>query len=44
MFGFSRYNYDEFDRKTLIKDFAKNKFGARAGAGRQGAGFRVAHH
>ncbi len=41
MFGFSRYNYEEFDRNTLAKDFLKSKFGDAPEPGERAPDFEL---
>jgi len=41
MFGFSRYNYDKFERKTLMKDFALSKFGTAPEPGDKAPDFEL---
>ena len=41
MFGFSCYNYDEFNRNSLAKDFVKNKFGGAPQPGASAPDFEL---
>lgn len=41
MFGFSRYNYDQFRKTYLIKDLAKNKFGSAPEPGDEAPDFTL---
>jgi peroxiredoxin len=41
MFGFARYNYDQFERQQLVKDFARTKFGRAPAPGEKAPDFEL---
>jgi len=41
MFGLARYNYDQFERQQLVKDFARTKFGRAPEAGDRAPDFEL---
>lgn len=41
MFGFARYNYDQFERQQLVKDFARTKFGRAPAPGQRAPDFEL---
>lgn len=41
MFGFSRYNYEDFDRTALMKDFTLSKFGSAPKPGDRAPDFEL---
>ncbi|HEX8926624.1 MAG TPA: deiodinase-like protein, partial [Terriglobales bacterium] len=41
MFGFARYNYDQFEREKLVKDFVRTKFGRAPSPGDSAPDFEL---